>query len=39
MGDMPVNQVRGTGPLQNTVSGEFGSSSFSFFALNLKWTY
>ena len=39
LGDMPVNQVRGAGPLQNTVSGEFGSSSFSFFALNLKWTY
>lgn len=39
LGDMPVNQVRGVGPLANTVSGEFGSSSFSFFALNLKWTY
>ena len=39
LGDMPVNQVRGTGPLQNTVSGEFGNASFSFFALNLKWTY
>jgi long-chain fatty acid transport protein len=39
LGDMPVNQVRGVGPLANTVSGEFGSASFSFFALNLKWTY
>lgn len=39
LGDMPVNQVRGVGPLANTVSGEFGSSSFSFFVLNLKWTY
>ncbi len=39
LGDMPVNQVRGVGPLASTVSGEFGSSSFSFIALNLKWTY
>jgi|WetSurSiteA1Bulk_404760.scaffolds.fasta_scaffold05111_3 long-chain fatty acid transport protein len=39
LGDMPVNQVRGTGPFANTVAGEFGNSSFSFFALNLKWTY
>ena len=39
LGDMPVNQVRGTGAFANTVSGEFGNSSFSFFALNLKWTY
>jgi long-chain fatty acid transport protein len=39
LGDMPVNQVRGTGPFANRVSGEFGNSSFSFFALNLKWTY
>jgi long-chain fatty acid transport protein len=39
LGDMPVNQVRGSGAFANTVSGEFGNSSFSFFALNLKWTY
>jgi long-chain fatty acid transport protein len=39
LGNMPVNQVRGTGPFANTVAGEFGNSSFSFFALNLKWTY
>ena len=39
LGDMPVNQVRGTGAFANTVSGEFSNSSFSFFALNLKWTY
>ena len=39
LGDMPVNQVRGTGAFANTVSGDFGNSSFSFFALNLKWTY
>jgi long-chain fatty acid transport protein len=39
LGNMPVNQVRGSGAFANTVSGEFGNSSFSFFALNLKWTY
>ena len=39
LGNMPVNQVRGTGPFANRVSGEFGNSSFSFFALNLKWKY
>jgi long-chain fatty acid transport protein len=39
LGDMPVNQVRGSGAFANTVSGDFGNSSFSFFALNLKWTY
>ena len=39
LGDTPVNQVRGSGAFANTVSGEFGNSSFSFFALNLKWTY
>ena len=35
LGDMPVDQ--GGGPLR--VAGEFSDSSFSFFALNLKWTY
>jgi long-chain fatty acid transport protein len=35
LGDMPVDQ--GDGPLR--VAGEFSDSSFSFFALNLKWTY
>jgi len=39
LGNMPVNQVRGTGALANTVAGDFSNSSFSFFALNLKWTY
>ena len=39
LGNMPVNQVRGTGAFANTVSGDFSNSSFSFFALNLKWTY
>jgi len=37
LGDMPVDQ-RG-GPLSGRVAGEFSDSSFSFFALNLKWTY
>jgi long-chain fatty acid transport protein len=37
IGDMPVNQRRG--PLAGRVAGEFNSSSLSFFALNLKWTY
>jgi long-chain fatty acid transport protein len=39
LGNMPVNQVRGSGAFANTVSGEFDNASFSFFALNLKWTY
>jgi len=37
MGDMSVDQERG--PLAGRVAGEYGSSSISFFALNLKWTY
>jgi long-chain fatty acid transport protein len=37
LGDMPVNQQRG--PLAGRVSGEFENSSFSFLALNVKWTY
>ncbi|MEN6467252.1 MAG: outer membrane protein transport protein [Syntrophaceae bacterium] len=37
LGDMPVNERRG--PLAGRVSGEFENSSFSFFALNVKWTY
>jgi len=32
-----VDQERG--PLAGRVAGDFRSSSFSFFALNLKWTY
>jgi long-chain fatty acid transport protein len=36
-GDMSVNQERG--PLAGRVSGDYSSTSFSFFALNLKWTY
>jgi long-chain fatty acid transport protein len=39
VGNMPVNQVRGVGPFANTVAGGFDNTSFSFFALNLKWTY
>ncbi len=39
LGDMPSNQVRGIGPFANTVAGKFVDSSFSFIALNLKWTY
>lgn len=37
MGDMPVDQERG--PLAGRVSGEYGSSNMSFFALNLIWKY
>ena len=37
LGDMPVDQQRG--PLAGRVAGDFKNSSFSFFALNLKWTY
>lgn len=37
LGDMPVDQERG--PLAGRVAGEFGNTTFSFFALNLKWTY
>ena len=37
LGDMPVNQERG--PLAGRVAGEYGSSSISFFALNLSWKY
>jgi len=36
-GDMSVDQQRG--PLAGRVAGDYGSTSFSFFALNLKWTY
>ncbi len=36
-GDMSVDQQRG--PLAGRVAGDFSSTSFSFFALNLKWTY
>jgi long-chain fatty acid transport protein len=35
LGDMPVDQ--GSEPLR--VAGEFSDSSFSFLAVNLKWTY
>lgn len=35
LGDMPADQS--VGPLR--VAGEFSDSSFSFFAVNLKWTY
>ncbi|MEN6319875.1 MAG: OmpP1/FadL family transporter [Syntrophaceae bacterium] len=37
LGDMPVDQERG--PLAGRVAGEFSNTTFSFFALNLKWTY
>ncbi len=37
LGDMPVDQERG--PLAGRVAGEYGSSSLSFFALNLSWKY
>ena len=37
LGDMPVDQQRG--PLAGRVAGDFKNSNFSFFALNLKWTY
>ena len=37
LGDMSVDQRRG--PLAGRVAGDFSDSSFSFFALNLKWTY
>ncbi len=36
-GDMAVDQNRG--PLAGRVAGDYSSTSFSFFALNLKWTY
>jgi len=36
-GDMSVNQERG--PLAGRVSGDYSNTSFSFLALNLKWTY
>ncbi len=37
IGDMAVDQRRG--PLAGRVAGEYGSASFSFFALNLSWKY
>ena len=37
MGDMSVDQERG--PMAGRVAGDYSSSSLSFFALNLKWTY
>ncbi len=37
LGDMSVDQ--NSGPLTGRVAGEFGNTSFNFFALNLKWTY
>ena len=36
LGDMPVDQSK---PLSGRVVGDFSDSSFSFLALNLKWTY
>ena len=36
-GDMSVNQYRG--PLAGTVSGEFNSANFNFFAINISWKY
>ena len=38
LGDMPVDQGSEQSPA-GRVTGEFSNSTFSFFALNLKWTY
>jgi long-chain fatty acid transport protein len=37
LGDMPVDQNNGS--LMGRVAGEYSNTTFSFFALNLKWTY
>jgi long-chain fatty acid transport protein len=36
-GDMSVDQQRG--PLAGRVAGDYSSTSFNFFALNLTWKY